>query len=57
MNSNWNISLFHYRGLGGDTGKVLLGIEVPTDDKKIFNRFIEGLNSEGFGVVDIVVVD
>lgn len=51
MNSNWNISLFHYRGLGGDTGKVLLGIEVPADDKKVFNKFTESLNGEGFGVV------
>jgi threonine dehydratase len=25
----WNISLFHYRGLGGDEGSVLIGFEAP----------------------------
>lgn len=40
MSSGWNISLFHYRGLGGDTGKVLLGIEIPRDDKSKFNKFL-----------------
>jgi threonine dehydratase len=29
LGTNWNISLFHYRGLGGDTGKVLIGFESP----------------------------
>lgn len=25
--THWNISLFHYRGMGGDTGRVLIGFE------------------------------
>lgn len=27
INDAWNISLFHYRGMGGDTGHVLIGFE------------------------------
>lgn len=27
MGSKWNISLFHYRGQGGDTGSVMIGFE------------------------------
>jgi threonine dehydratase len=48
MSSNWNISLFHYRGLGGDTGKVLLGIEVPKEDELKFSKFVDKLNNTGF---------
>ena len=29
LESRWNISLFHYRGIGGDTGRVLIGFEDP----------------------------
>ncbi len=31
MRNVWNISLFHYRGQGGDIGRVMIGYE--TDDK------------------------
>jgi threonine dehydratase len=27
VGAEWNISLFHYRGMGGDTGRVLVGFE------------------------------
>ncbi len=33
MGDSWNISLFHYRGQGGDTGKVLIGFEAPNTAK------------------------
>ncbi|KAJ1653281.1 threonine deaminase [Dispira simplex] len=29
LSSDWNISLFHYRNVGGDIGKVLTGIQIP----------------------------
>ena len=29
LGSKWNISLFHYRGQGGDIGSVLIGFEAP----------------------------
>lgn len=32
IDNNWNISLFHYRGQGGDLGSVLLGFEAPNKE-------------------------
>jgi threonine dehydratase len=29
----WNISLFHYRNQGGDIGHVLVGMQVPVEDR------------------------
>ncbi|WP_071058434.1 threonine ammonia-lyase, biosynthetic [Pelistega sp. MC2] len=43
MNPEWNISLFHYRNMGGDFGHVLVGIQVPTSDKKAFKAFLDQL--------------
>lgn len=39
VGSDYNISLFHYRGLGADVGKVLLGFE--TSDKKALENTFE----------------
>lgn len=50
MNQNWNISLFHYRGLGGDIGRVLLGIEVPINEISKLNDFIAELNLDNFAI-------
>lgn len=41
MNPEWNISLFHYRNMGADFGRVLVGIQVPPKDKKIFKDFLD----------------
>lgn len=41
MNPEWNISLFHYRNMGADFGRVLVGIQVPPKDKKIFKEFLD----------------
>jgi len=43
MSPEWNISLFHYRNLGDDYGRVLVGIQVPPSDKKAFKAFLDGL--------------
>ncbi|MBF6616711.1 threonine ammonia-lyase, biosynthetic [Pollutimonas thiosulfatoxidans] len=43
MNPNWNISLFHYRNQGDDYGRILVGIQVPPEDKKDFKLFLDGL--------------
>lgn len=43
MNPEWNISLFHYRNQGDDYGRVLVGIQVPPNDKKIFREFLKTL--------------
>ena len=43
MNPEWNISLFHYRNQGADYGRILIGIQVPSSDKKQFKQFISEL--------------
>lgn len=43
MGHNWNISLFHYRNHGADFGRVLVGMQVPPDDKIAFERFLQQL--------------
>ena len=41
MKPDWNISLFHYRNQGADYGQVLIGIQVPTGNKKAFKAFLD----------------
>jgi threonine dehydratase len=43
MSHNWNISLFHYRNHGTDYGRVLVGIQVPPQDKQAFTDFLDKL--------------
>jgi threonine dehydratase len=43
MSRGWNISLFHYRNHGADYGRVLVGMQVPPQDKKKFAAFLEEL--------------
>ena len=40
---NWNISLFHYRSRGGDSGNVLVGLEVGEDSEKVVIQQLETL--------------
>jgi threonine dehydratase len=46
MGKRWNISLFHYRNHGADYGRVLVGIQIPANSRKDFQRFLDGL---GYG--------
>ena len=46
MASGWNISLFHYRNHGADFGRVLVGMQVPPQDKKAFQKFLKSLGYE-----------
>ncbi|RVU84570.1 threonine ammonia-lyase, biosynthetic [Leucothrix sargassi] len=39
----WNISLFHYRNHGSDFGRVLIGMQVPTDERPAFDEMLEKL--------------
>ena len=41
MQSDWNISLFHYRNYGSEYGRVLMGIQVPEADGERFRAFLE----------------
>jgi len=43
MSHNWNISLFHYRNHGADYGRVLIGIQVPSEEKSDFKAFLDQL--------------
>ncbi len=45
IGERWNISLFHYRNHGDAYGRVLVGIQVPSADRK---RFREYLDSTGY---------
>jgi threonine dehydratase len=43
MSKGWNISLFHYRNHGADTGRVLVGMQVPPAEMKDFRAFLKNL--------------
>ncbi len=43
MRPGWNISLFHYRNQGADYGRILVGIQVPTADDRVFATFLSTL--------------
>lgn len=49
MGPDWNITLFHYRNHGADYGRVLVGIQVPADDRA---RLAERLASLGYPYED-----
>ncbi|OXG64531.1 threonine dehydratase [Cryptococcus neoformans MW-RSA1955] len=35
--------MFHYRNHGADVGKVLIGVQVPSQDNPAFDEFLETL--------------
>ncbi|MFN6961940.1 MAG: threonine ammonia-lyase, biosynthetic, partial [Rhodocyclaceae bacterium] len=43
MSAGWNISLFHYRNHGADTGRVLVGMQVPQQEMREFRAFLKNL--------------
>ncbi|MDI6750305.1 MAG: threonine ammonia-lyase, biosynthetic [Rhodocyclaceae bacterium] len=43
MSAGWNISLFHYRNHGADTGRVLVGMQVPPKEMREFRAFLKNL--------------
>ncbi|MEW6314511.1 MAG: threonine ammonia-lyase, biosynthetic [Pseudomonadota bacterium] len=43
MSHNWNISLFHYRNHGADYGRVLVGMQVPKQEKAQLKVFLAQL--------------
>jgi threonine dehydratase len=45
MSHHWNISLFHYRNHGADYGRVLVGLEVPPEEKAEFKMFLNRLDN------------
>jgi len=43
MSGGWNISLFHYRNHGSDFGRVLVGVQVPSNERQQFCQFLDKL--------------
>lgn len=43
MQTDWNITLFHYRNHGADYGRILVGIDVPQQDAQAYETFLEQL--------------
>jgi threonine dehydratase len=43
LGGRWNISMFHYRNHGAAYGRVLVGIQVPEQDKKDFVQCLDGI--------------
>ncbi len=52
MGKGWNISLFHYRNHGAAYGRVLVGIQVPDEDRKRFREFLDELGYINFEELD-----
>ncbi len=52
MNPGWNISLFHYRNHGADYGRILVGIQLPSQDDKAFRQFLNTLGYKHEDVTD-----
>ena len=43
LGGRWNISLFHYRNHGADSGRVLAGFEVGDEEMPAFRAFLDEL--------------
>lgn len=43
MSPNWNISLFHYRNNGADYGRIVVGMQVPSQEMQAWEAFLETL--------------
>ena len=46
MGEHWNISLFHYRNHGADFGRVLIGVQLPSDETADFQSFLSEIGYE-----------
>ena len=42
----WNISMFHYRNHGAAYGRVLIGLQVPEDERGDFQSFLDEVGYE-----------
>ena len=43
IGGRWNISLFHYRNHGSDYGRVMAGVQVPTQQRDDFREHLDTL--------------
>jgi len=52
MSEEWNISLFHYRNHGAAYGRVLVGVQVPPEQKQPFEDYLHTLGYPFFAEQD-----
>lgn len=43
LGDRWNITLFHYRNHGAAYGRILAGFDVPVDEQRFFEGYLEEL--------------
>ena len=43
LGGRWNISMFHYRNHGAAYGRVLVGMQVPQDDRNKVRQFLDDI--------------
>jgi threonine dehydratase len=43
IGTQWNISLFHYRNHGSDYGRILVGVQIPANEKVDFELHVREL--------------
>lgn len=41
LGKRWNISMFHYRNHGAASGRVLVGLQVPANEKKELKKYLD----------------
>jgi threonine dehydratase len=46
MGTRWNLTLFHYRNHGAAFGRVLAGLQIPTEERDGLGRFLDQLGYE-----------
>ncbi len=43
LHADWNISIFHYRNHGADVGRIVVGVQVPPQERADWQLFLAGL--------------
>lgn len=43
LGGRWNISMFHYRNHGAAYGRVLVGMQVPEDERSLVTQFLDDI--------------
>ncbi|MEJ2531225.1 MAG: threonine ammonia-lyase, biosynthetic [Halioglobus sp.] len=44
LGQRWNISMFHYRNHGAAYGRILVGVQIPANERREFEKVLETLN-------------
>ncbi len=44
LGQRWNISMFHYRNHGAAYGRILVGVQVPRSERRVFERVLDNIN-------------